>query len=113
MDAGIKESRSPYDLMLRVNTLMQEIDSFANFMQFIYKMGEADSVCNLWVDFVLTNCYCYLTLYLAIRGSNWKLHLSSLNRMGPLFAAFDHDTYEKIIPKHLADLKQFPASIIE
>ena len=96
LEAGIKESRSPYDLMVQVNTLMQEIDSFANFMQFIYEMGEADSVWNLWVDFVFINCYCYLTLYLAICGSNWKLCLSSLKRMTPLFAAFDCDTYEKL-----------------
>ena len=33
--------------------------------------------------------------------------------MAPLFAAFDCDNYEKIIPKHLADLKQFPGSVIE
>ena len=30
-----------------------------------------------------------------------------------LFAAFDHDTYEKIIPKHLAHLKQYPAYVTE
>ena len=50
---------------------------------------------------------------MAIRGSNWKLRLISLKQMAPLFAAFDHDMYEKIIPKHLADLKQFPASVME
>ena len=113
LEAGIKESQSPYNLMVRLDTLMQEIDSLANFMKFVHKMAEIDDVWKLWVDFVFTNCYCYLTLYLAIRGSNWKLRLSSLKRMAPLFAAFDRDTYEKIIPQHLADLKQYPACVTE
>ena len=113
LEVGIKESQSPYDLMVRLDTLMQDIDSFANFMQFFHKMAEVDSVWKLWVDFVFTNCHCYLTLYLAILGGNWKLRLISLKQMAPLFAAFDRDMYEKFIPKHLADLKQFPASVME
>ena len=113
LEAGIKESRSPYNLMVRLNVLLEDMDSLPNFMQFVHKMAKIDSVWRLWVGFVFTNCYCYLTLYLAIRGSNWKLRLSSLKRMAPLFAAFDRDTYERIIPKHLADLKQYPASVLE
>ena len=50
----------------------------ANFMQFVHKIAEIDDVWKLWVDFVFTNCYCYLTLYLVFRHSNWKLRLSSL-----------------------------------
>ena len=33
--------------------------------------------------------------------------------MVPLFAAFDWDTYERIIPRHLADLKQYPVSVLQ
>jgi len=65
----------------------------------------------LWVDFVFTDFYSYLTLYFAIRSGNWKLRLSILKQMGPLFTTFDRDKYERIFPKHLADIKQYPAGI--
>lgn len=52
-------------------------------------------------------------LYLGVRSSNWNLHLASLKRMAPLFAAFDRDTYERIIPRHLADLKSFPTHVLQ
>jgi len=49
---------------------------------------------------------------LAIQSSNWNLWVSSLKQMAPLFAAFDHDTYEWIVPTHLADLKQYPMKVL-
>ena len=67
-------------------------------MKFVYQMAGLDDIWKLWVDFVFVNCYSYIGLYLAIRGSDWKLRVSSLKQMAPLFAAFDRDTYERIIP---------------
>ena len=43
------------------------------------------------MQFVFNDCYIYLALYLAKRGSSWKLRLSSLKQMAPLFTAFDND----------------------
>lgn len=70
-------------------------------------MTEKDKVWSLWADFVFVNCYCYIMLYLGVHSSNWNLRLAGLKRMAPLFVAFDCDTYEWIIPRHLADLKSF------
>ena len=52
-------------------------------------------------------------LYLGVRSSNWNLRLTGLKRMAPLFAAFDSDTYEQIIPRYLADMKSFPTHVLQ
>ena len=111
--AVLNESQSPHHLIERVCGLLQDTDALTGFMGFINQMADRDSVWNLWVNFVFSNCYCYITLFLVIRGSNWKLRLSSLKQTASIFAAFDQDTYERIIPSHLADLKQYPASILK
>ena len=52
-------------------------------------------------------------LYLGVSSSNWYLRLTGLKRMAFLFASFDRDTYERIIPTHLADLKSFSTHILQ
>ena len=110
---AIEESRSPQQLMLRSEELLQETSSLTNFKEFVDQMAKKDKVWSLWADFVFVNCYSYIMLYLGVRGSNWSLRLAGLKRMAPLFAAFDRDTYERIIPRHLADLKSFPTHVIQ
>jgi len=44
---------------------------------------------------------------------NWKLRVSSLRKMAPLFAAYDRTTYQQLIPNHLADIPTFPAHVLQ
>ena len=78
--SGIQESCSPQHLLSRVDTLIHETNGLDNFMRFVYQMAEVDDTWKLWVDFVFVNCYSYITLYLAIRGSDWKLRISSSSK---------------------------------
>ena len=74
---------------------------------------QTDETWKLWVQYVFQDCYCYITLYLALRSSNWELRVSSLKQMAPLFAVLDRSTYKRIIPNHLADITEFPSTILQ
>jgi len=60
------------------------------FMKFVYQMADVDDMQRFWVDFVLSS--------IVIWDSESKLCISSLKQLEPLFATFDCDTYERIIP---------------
>ena len=108
LSSGIHENRLPGKVMERIEALLEDAETHPNFMKYIQQMAQADDTWKFWVQFVFSDCYSYIGLYWAIRGSNWKLRLSSLKNMAPFFAAFDRDTYERIVPNHLADLQQYP-----
>jgi len=99
--------------MVQCEALLQDSDEFTSFKEFANQIANNDATWSLWYGFVFNNCYCYLTLYLSIRSSNWKLRLSSLKQMAPLSAAFDHGTYKRIIPQHLADIQHHPDRILQ
>ena len=53
----------------------------------------------------------YVGLYLAIRGGNWDLCMACLKVMAPMFSAFDHFTYKKVIAQHIADVHTLPSAV--
>ena len=112
LSSGIHENRLPGKLMEQMEALLEDAETHPNFMKYIQQMAQADDTWKFWVQFVFSDCYSYIGLYLAITGSNWKLRLSSLKNMAPLFVAFDRDTYERIAPNHLTDLQQYPQQIL-
>lgn len=113
LTAAVEQNHTPQQSMERIEALLHETYMHTGFKQFIEKMEGIDDTWKFWARFVFRDGYSYIGLYLAIRGSNWKLRLSSLKRMAPLFAAFDWDTYERIIPNHLADIKKYPTQILK
>ena len=54
----------------------------------------------------------FVSLYMAIRSSNWTLRVASITEMAPMFAACDRQHYHRLIPQHLADLATMPSNIL-
>ena len=54
-----------------------------------------------------------MLLYVAICGGVWDLRTASFKLMAPLFSAYDHFTYRKLIAQHIADIQCMPDPIIE
>jgi hypothetical protein len=80
-------------------------DEFAKFMTVNMEKGKTFK---FWGQFVLTDCFSYVALYLAIRTGNWELRLASIKYMAALFTAFDRQKYQKLIPQHIVDLLTIP-----
>ena len=97
--------------MKRIEELIDETNLHVKVAEFAEQRANFDDTWMFWKQFIFVDCYAYVGLYLAIRGSNWKLR-ASLKLMAPIFAAFDRDTYQQIVPNHLADLQQYPPAVL-
>ena len=82
-----------------------------------YKMSSQDSTWKSWVGFVLHDLDfpAYLGFWLSIRGGNWKLRMSSLKQMAPIFLALalDRTIYLHLVPYHLAEMVRCPSSVLQ
>ena len=99
----VQADNFPSDILSKTQTLLTRMNFEQNFHDFVQRRSEDDDTWRFWKQFVFEDCYAYMSLYLAIRTSDWHLRQSSLKLMAPLFAVFDRTTYQKLIPHHLAD----------
>lgn len=93
--------------------MLEDRDSFTSFNEFVKQKSFEDDTWKYWIQFLFKDCFAYIGLYLAIRGSNWQLRLASLKLMAPLFSAFDRDVYQRIIPHHLTEIHHYPQHILQ
>ena len=47
-----------------------------------------------------------------MRSGNWQLRMAAIKLLVPLFSAFDHNTYQKVIAQHIADVLTMPPNIL-
>ena len=113
LSAAVAENKPSNEVLQRTLALLEDTESFSEFHQFITQQSDIDDTWKFWTQFVFLDCFAYIALYLAIRGSNWQLRIASLKLMAPLFSAFDRDLYQQIIPNHLADIQQYPKEILQ
>lgn len=81
------------------------------FQQFQETISADNPTGKFWVQFVCRDALAYIGLYLAIRGGNWNLRMACLKLMAPVFSAFDHFTYNKLIAQHIADVVALPEDV--
>ena len=86
--------------------------NYKSFRTFVQNMADIDSTWKFWSEFTFNDALAYIGLYLALRSGDWNLRMVSLKLMAPVFTAFDHPNYQKLISQHLADLLIMPPGFI-
>ena len=82
------------------------------FQTFIDHMANKDDNWKFWSRFVFKDALSFISLYLAVRSSNWTLRVASIKEMAAVFAACDRLHYHRLIPQHLVDLATMPPHIL-
>ena len=129
------EACMPQTLLERVKTALNKVDqdkrnfkkafstsvadntstilpTYEPFKDFIRNMARSDETWRFWVQYVFVDAMAYVSLFLAMRSGDWHLRMSSIKNMAPLFTAFDHQTYQKLISNHISDLLSLPKSVL-
>ena len=90
----------------------QSPQQFDEFKKFIQELAHTDSTWRFWIQFVFQDIAAYVGLFLAIRSGEWYLKTACIKQMAPVFTAFDHASYRKLISRHLADMLTMPQSVL-
>ena len=107
------EDNSWLETTKRINELADNLNGFENeFWNFTEEMCKANKTWKFWHNFVHVDCFAHIGFYLAIRSGNWNLRNYCLQLLAPVFHVIPSTFYYKLIPRHMADLKIFPTSII-
>ena len=107
------ETDSSDNLLSLMNDLIAETEYLPDeFIAFVTSMACKDSTWKFWKNFVFYDAFSYICLFLSARSGVWNLQLAGIKLMAPLFAAFDHTHYQKMLPQHLRELIVMPQEVI-
>jgi hypothetical protein len=78
------------------------------FSSYIRDTVQSSKTQVFWKNFVEFDVFAYVSLFIAIRNSDWQLRLASLKTMAAIFFAFDRPIYQRLVSTHLTDILQMP-----
>ena len=102
-------------------TVVQEVDKtfseklstfYGQYTHFIQGICLCQDTTRFWYDYITVNSLAYVALFVAIRNGDWLLRLAAIKLMAAVFHAFDRPIYQRIVPRHLADLLCFPPQVL-
>lgn len=86
--------------------------NYTGFTHFMKDLSQKYETVRFWYQYVSTDCFAYIGLFLSLRYRNWELRNGSLKLMAAVFSAFDRPIYQEIIPQHLKDLLTMPSCVL-
>lgn len=94
-------------------TFSHKLSTFCElYTQFIKDACQCQDTTHFWYDYITVNSMAYVALFVAIRNGDWLLRMAAIKLMAAVFHAFDRPIYQRIVPRHLADLLCFPPQVL-
>ncbi len=120
IDDSIFSIIPPHSQVEFIRTFREKLDSitislqgcFLKFKTFLQKQARTDDTWRFWIQFVFQDAMAYVGLFLGMRSGDWSLRMASMKQMAPLYTAFDHATYQKLIGRHIADILCMPPPVL-
>ena len=108
------DNHSPQSIHTMIATLQMSLSSdYKHFIEYLQIKSEDNDNWKFWTQFVLRDGLAYVGMYLALRSGNWNLRVACMKMMVPIFCAYDHMTYKKLICRHIADILTLPKPILK
>ena len=108
------DNHSPQEIETTIASLQMCLSpDHNNFIEFLKNKSQTSNNWKFWSQFVLQDGLAYVGMYLAIRGGNWNLRLACMKLMVPLFCAYDHMTYKRLISRHICDVLNLPTTVLQ
>ena len=115
----IKTSPSTQDQVKIHKNLQQLLEDLSgkykdlqqDFTRFMEENASSNKTRRFWKQFVLQDCFSYVSLYLAMRSGRWDLRMAAIKSMAALFTALDRPNYQKLIPRHIVDMLTIPEEL--
>ena len=85
---------------------------FDKLKEFVDNLSSKDPTWKFWSQFVFKDALAYVAFFLAIPSGDWDLKMASVKLMAPIFSAYDHSNYSKLIARHISDVLSLPTSIL-
>jgi len=86
--------------------------SYKGFTKFMLGLAKKQETIQFWYQYLTSDCFAYIALFVGIRYRSWELRMGSLKQQAAIFSAFDRNTYQRLIPQHLHDVLCLPAPVL-
>ena len=86
--------------------------TYSGFKTYMENLSKKNQTVRFWYQFLRTDCFAYIALFIAIRYRSWDLRTGSMKQLAAIFSAFDRPIYQELIPQHLSDISNMPSNIM-
>ncbi|CAC5411991.1 unnamed protein product [Mytilus coruscus] len=105
------------DTLSPLEKIQKEMQFFQNFSveyeELLGQLCEENENWRFWNTFLSKHCFTYIAYFLAIRSGNWELRNFCIKEVTKITQITESKYYARLLPYHIVDLKNFPASIIK